>query len=236
MPTIVISLYGEKITQYDKEYHLTLILFLMLLTAFVKSYILPELVGKYYTKPAEISEESLDSDVAIVHSPITNLDDPLDDVFDDLHSVDDSQVVDVDIRSSGDLPLTSNSSLQEDGDIDITAIVSSYDLAANTSMCDLSSNSPVVSVDDQDQTTDSQTTLDSNSDSTDDGPWCYCQEDKPDKPMVICESKHCLIQWFHLCLNLTLEQLPPGDCFCPHCTYVVRMSSLYVKYVNTCMN
>ena len=82
-------------------------------------------------------------------------------------------MVDVDICSSGDLPLASSSSLQENGDTGITAITSSYDLAISTSMCDLNSNSPVVSVDDhmhQDQTTDSHATLDSNDDNTYDGP------------------------------------------------------------------
>lgn len=192
---------------------------------FVKSFIHPELVGKYFTMPGEISEDSPDSDAAIANSPTTDLElngDPLDDIFDDLHSVNDSEVVHVDICSSGDLSFASNSSLQEDDDTGITSAVSNYDAAADTSVCDLNSNSPMISVDNhvhQDQTTDSQATLASNDDSSDDGAWCYCQEDKPDEPMVICESEHYLIQWFHLsCLNLTLEQLPPGDWFCPDCT------------------
>ena len=191
---------------------------------FVKLWILPELVGKYFTKPGEISKDSPDSDIAITNSPTTDLEldgDPLDYVFDDLYSVSDSRVVDVDICSSGDLSFASSSSLQDDDKTGITATTSNYDVAANTSMCDLNSNSPMISVDNhvhQDQTTDSQATLDSNDDSTVDGPWCYCQEDKPDEPMVICESEHWLIWWFHLCLNLTLEQLPPDDWFCQDCT------------------
>jgi len=185
------------------------------------------LVGKYFTKPGEISEDSPDSDVSIANSPTTDLElngDPLDDVFDDLHSINDNQVVDVNICSPGDLRFASSSSLQEDSDTSITATTSNYDFAANTSMRDLHSNSPMISVDNhvhQEQTTDHdiQVTLDSNNDSTDDGPWCYYHEDKPNEPMVIDESEHCLIRWFHLlCLNLTLEQLPPGDWFCPDCT------------------
>ena len=105
-----------------------------------------------------------------------------------MHLVNDSEVVDVDICSSGDLSVASSSSLQEDDDTSITATVSNNDAAANTSMCDLNSISPMISVDNrvhQDQTTNSQATLASNDDSSNDGPWCYCQEDKPDKPMVI---------------------------------------------------
>ena len=107
---------------------------------FVKSCSLPELVGKYFTKPGEISEDSPDSDVAIANSPTTDLElngDPLDDVFDDLYSVNDSEVVDVDICFSGDLSFASSTLLQEDDDTSITATVSNYDAAANTSMCDL---------------------------------------------------------------------------------------------------
>ena len=99
---------------------------------FVKSFILPELVGSYFTKPGEISEDSPDSDV---DSPTTDLElngDPLDDVFDDLHLVNDSEVVDVDICSSGDLSFASSSSLQDDDDTGITSAVSNYDAAANT--------------------------------------------------------------------------------------------------------
>ena len=64
-----------------------------------------------------------------------------------------------------------------------------------------------------------RTNNDDNSDSSNDGPWCYCEEDKPEEPMVMCDSKSCLIQWFHLSrLKLTLEQLPAGEWFCPDCT------------------
>ena len=106
--------------------------------AFVKLCILPELLGKYFTKPAEISENSPDSDVVIANSPTTDmeiLDDPLDDIFNDLHSVDDNQGVDDDICSSVDSPLASSSSLQEDGDTGITETMSTYDVHVNTLMC-----------------------------------------------------------------------------------------------------
>ena len=123
--------------------------------------------------------------------------DSLDDVCDDLHSINDSQVVDVDICLSGGLPFASSASLHRM----VTLALLQLQASANTSIYDLNSNSPIISVDNhvhQDQTIDSQATLDFNNDSTDNGPWCYCQKDKPDELMVICESGHCLIRWFHL--------------------------------------
>ena len=48
---------------------------------------------------------------------------------------------------------------------------------------------------------------------------------KTDETMIICESEHYLIQC--MVSNLTAEQLPPGDWFCPDCMHIVRMSYMY---------
>ena len=49
----------------------------------------------------------------------------------------------------------------------------------------------MVSVDDHIHQDHSKETLDSDNGSIDNGLRCYCQENKPDKPMVICVSEHC---------------------------------------------
>ena len=88
----------------------------------------------------------------------------------------------------------------------------------DNSICD---NLSVVDTDDhQDQTTFGLSKNDLDTSLENDGPWCYCQEDRPDlDQMVGCDNQDCPIQWFHLsCLNLTVEQLPSGDWFCPECS------------------
>ena len=88
---------------------------------------------KYFTKPAKISENSPNSDVVITNSPTIDmeiLDDPLDDIFNDLHS---NQGVN-DICSSADAPLVCSSSLQEDGNTDINKTMSTYNVSAYTLM------------------------------------------------------------------------------------------------------
>ena len=76
--------------------------------ALVKLCILPELVGKYFTKPAKNSGDLSDSDVATTNGPTTDLEEA-EDTLDDTHSVDDSQVVVVDNICSGDASLFSRS-------------------------------------------------------------------------------------------------------------------------------
>ena len=47
--------------------------------------------------------------------------------------------------------------------------------------------------------------------------WCYCQQNKDE--MVGCDNGDCPIQWFHMsCWNLTADELPSGDWFCPECS------------------
>ena len=58
------------------------------------------------------------------------LDDLLDDIFNDLHSVDESQGVNDDICSSADSPLACSSSLQEDGNTDINKTMGTYNVSA----------------------------------------------------------------------------------------------------------
>jgi len=48
--------------------------------------------------------------------------------------------------------------------------------------------------------------------------WCYCNRDESYDYMIGCDGKNCTIQWFHLCcLHLTMEQIPKGKWFCPYC-------------------
>ena len=166
--------------------------------AFVKACILPEIVGKYFTKPAKLSDDLDVASSSIVNQTVdNNHPSPSDDTPSGLCVVNDSHPADLNAESPA-------------LELDIAIV--------DTSLYDLDSDSPVAGTDDdQDQMTlrVNEDDLDSTSQ---DGPWCYCQQDRTDQ-MVGCDNKDCLIQWFHLpCLNLTVEQLPFGDWFCPECS------------------
>ena len=48
--------------------------------------------------------------------------------------------------------------------------------------------------------------------------WCYCKQPEDDKPMIACDYRDCLIQWFHLdCLKLSTTKIPKGNWYCPDC-------------------
>ena len=182
--------------------------------AFVKLCILPELVGKYFTKPAKNSGDLSDSDVATTNGPTTDLEDA-EDTLDDRHSVDDSQVVVVDDICSGDASLLSSHDLEVDvlGDtcVTVTAQGTSSTINVDSHMHhDHTINHDLYQA-------NNVNNIDSN-----DGPWCYCKEDKPEGPMVMCDSESCLIQWFHL------SCLKPANSRTVTCRQVV-LSRLYIS-------
>ena len=48
--------------------------------------------------------------------------------------------------------------------------------------------------------------------------WCYCRQDENFDYLIGCDNDCCTIQWFHLsCVNMTMEEVPDGDWFCPDC-------------------
>ena len=50
--------------------------------------------------------------------------------------------------------------------------------------------------------------------------WCYCRRGESIDHMIGCDNDACLIQWFHLsCLHLTVEQVPKGKWLCPECRH-----------------
>lgn len=49
--------------------------------------------------------------------------------------------------------------------------------------------------------------------------WCYCRQDENFDYLIGCDNDHCTIKWFHLsCVNMTMEEVPDGDWFCPDCS------------------
>ena len=126
--------------------------------------ILPELVGKYFTKPAKISGDLSNSDVATTNG-LTNDLKHTEDALDDMHLVDDSQVVMNGDICSGDVPLLSSHDLEVEVLGDTCVTVTTHSTSSTDSRIH------------HDHTTQYQADDDSNSDSSNDGPWCYCKED-----------------------------------------------------------
>ena len=53
--------------------------------------------------------------------------------------------------------------------------------------------------------------------------WCYCRRGEDVGDMIMCESKKCAIEWFHLeCLRITHAQIPKGKWYCPDCRKTVK--------------
>jgi len=141
---------------------------------FVKTCILPELVGKYFTKPSSDLDGSSNSnaDVQPLHNPLSLADDIEDNVED--------------------------FSLDEASDLLGSTITDANVTTGGISQC---TNSSLADDDQHDQASSGVAVDDLNS--SQDGIWCYCQENKQDE-MVGCDNEDCPIQWFHLsCLNLT---------------------------------
>lgn len=187
--------------------------------SFIKSCILPELVGKWFTKPTEPSsdpgtadilddpEESHSSDT--VHNVTADVDD-----FEE-HTCSTSTHIDngfIDFASQvvGD-SLTVIDSRPVDTDI--------ADDTANTSIADTTCNQQETGhVSDNAQQGTSHISDNASASVPTSALWCYCQQDKPEESMVGCDNPTCRIEWFHLsCLRLTVGQLPKGKWFCPDC-------------------
>ena len=162
--------------------------------SFAKLCVLPELVGKYFTK----SSDDLDgpsSSVADVQALTTS-------VADDNHAANDNMDGFTSDDTTGDLHDSSNSVVGDD----VTNYVDGSVAEDNQQDLDIDRDNSSMHTSQDDDLNSTQ------------GLWCYCQENKGDE-MVGCDNDDCPIQWFHLsCLNLTMEQLPSGDWFCPGCS------------------
>ena len=176
---------------------------------FVKCCILPELVGKYLTKPSDSPsglDDATSSSTADSQPLITS-------VACDSHATNDNMDDFTSDDGTGDFPGSSISLVVGD---DTTAGYSYNSSMAEDNQEDLETVEDDLCVHSS-QDDDLNTSQDDDLNTSQDGLWCYCQQYRDDK-MVGYDNDNCSIQWFHLsCLNLTVEQLPSGDWFCPDC-------------------
>ena len=176
----------------------------------IKSCILLELVGKWFTKPIEPSGDP-GADIA------TDID------SEDSHSLDTVHCTTVDGEDHSCFTASTSTDIENDDFIDLALdkSLTVTDSCPDFDIADLQDDTANTSI--ADTTSNQQETSHVSGDATDSFPsrsalWCYCQLDKPEESMVGCDNPTCRIEWFHLsCLRLTEEQLPREKWFCPDC-------------------
>ena len=164
---------------------------------FIKLGILPELVGRWYTKQSLQSDEpsSIQSSSAQSSSTLPSS-----------------------TQSSSTQSLSSqSSSTQSSSTLPSSTQLSSTQLLSSSSSQPESCQHPCGKQMLNDSNEQSMSLQDNTDEATGDS-WCYCRKSESIDHMIGCDNAACLIQWFHLsCLHLTLEQVPKGKWLCPEC-------------------
>ena len=179
---------------------------------FFKTCLLPEILGKYYTRPNSILTQVTDNaqpsindidtqklSTSSVNSEASNADDAS-----GSSSKSASNAGDISgskyTSSAGDISGSSSKSTSNADDISGSGSRSTSDASSNSSTVDQKLSASISSNDPDD---DEEPT------------YCYCNG--PDKgKMIACDNPACPLEWFHVrCLGI--RYIPKGKWYCPEC-------------------